>query len=54
MKNNDPRAKACKIFFCDRKRGAYCCRKCDRLQKCGNPCLNSPDKCGQYTEAVTQ
>lgn len=50
MKNRDPQARECGLFMCDRMRGAYCCRKCDRRRKCGNPCLNTPEKCGHYHE----
>ncbi len=34
----------CKVFYCDRRRGRYCCADCTR--KCDNRCLNQPRKCG--------
>lgn len=49
-KNADPAARECRIFMCDRRRGAYCCRKCKDREKCKNPCLNSPERCGAYNE----
>lgn len=49
FRNKDPKARACKIFMCDRRRGSYCCRECKHLKKCKTPCNNTPDKCGFYT-----
>ena len=39
----------CLIFNCDRRRGNFCCTDCDRKDtgRCQNPCLNSPERCGQ-------
>lgn len=48
--NKDPAARACAIFMCDKRKGAYCCRKCHLRQSCRNPCLNSPERCGQYKQ----
>lgn len=40
----------CKIFNCDRRRGSYCCYYCLRKDRCKNPCLNGPDRCGEHKE----
>lgn len=37
----------CEIFMCDKRGGRYCCYYCGRREKCGNPCLNEPRKCGK-------
>ena len=39
----------CKIFNCDRRHGSFCCADCGvrRCGGCRNPCLNSPEQCGQ-------
>lgn len=34
----------CKIFYCDHRKGNYCCFDCPK--KCKNRCLNNPNKCG--------
>ena len=38
----------CKIFSCTRMSyySNFCCRYCDRLSTCSDPCLNDPGKCG--------
>lgn len=42
----------CKIFNCDRKHGSICCARRPDRGRCRNPCLNSPDRCGQSREAT--
>lgn len=37
----------CQIFHCDRRGDRYCCFYCERKNRCKNPCLNHPDRCGQ-------
>lgn len=37
----------CNIFNCDKRHGSYCCADCPQRDKCRNPCLNSPERCGQ-------
>lgn len=49
-KNRDPLARECGLFYCDKKRGGYCCYKCVLRKRCKNHCKNSPDKCGKYNE----
>jgi len=38
----------CEIFFCDRKRERHCCAFCPDKKRCGNPCLNNPEKCEKH------
>lgn len=38
----------CEIFFCDQKRERHCCTYCPDRNKCGNPCLNNPEKCNRH------
>ena len=48
---NKPRPKmkaSCDTFYCDHMRERVCCRRCPRLKKCKNHCLNHPSKCGSY------
>lgn len=42
MKNDNGRR--CRIFYCDHRRGSYCCADCGR--GCSHGCLNDPDRCG--------
>lgn len=46
MDRRQPRL--CKQFYCDRRRGSYCCFDCagKRKWKCKNPCMNRPMVCG--------
>ena len=37
----------CEIFHCDKRGDRYCCFYCEKNNKCKNPCLNHPDRCGQ-------
>lgn len=37
----------CSIFMCDKRRERYCCNDCEKKEKCNNPCLNTPGKCGK-------
>jgi len=39
---------ACKIFFCDHRRGSFCCRECPQEEYCANPCRNDPERCKAY------
>ena len=43
-----PEMYACKIFFCDHRRGSFCCRECPQERHCANPCRNSPECCNAY------
>lgn len=38
----------CKIFSCTRMHyiSNFCCKFCERRDKCTDPCLNDPAKCG--------
>ena len=38
----------CEIFHCSKRGDRYCCRFCPKRDRCHNPCLNSPDRCGKY------
>lgn len=40
----------CMIFHCDKRRNRYCCFYCSDKDRCDNPCLNDPDKCGKAFE----
>ncbi len=40
----------CEIFHCDKRGDRYCCHYCDRKEKCKNPCLNHPERCGKAFE----
>lgn len=45
----------CKIFYCDRRRGSYCCSLCSARSTCHNrkgPCKNAPERCGLLREAT--
>lgn len=44
----------CKIFNCDKVRKSQCCAGCPRRSRCKNPCLNSPERCGQTREETTK
>lgn len=35
----------CSIHLCGKRKGPYCCAKCDYWSSCPDACLNSPDKC---------
>lgn len=35
-------------YYCDRRRGNYCCAGCGYSQGCNRKCLNSPERCGLY------
>ena len=41
----------CKIFSCSRSSSGTvnnrCCFYCEKKEKCGDPCLNHPERCGQ-------
>lgn len=43
-------SRLCIIFNCDRRHGSYCCADCHIRDNCKNPCLNSPERCGQAKE----
>lgn len=45
MINPDINSRRCKLFFCNRMRGAYCCNDCEHKRNCKNKCLNSQSKC---------
>lgn len=47
-KNNTLKERRCRIFYCGRRGGSYCCSFCNRRANCPNRCLNSPAKCNQY------
>lgn len=38
--------KYCKIFYCADCGDMICCTTCDKRDRCGNPCLNDPSRCG--------
>ena len=45
----------CKIFYCDRRRGRFCCadcgyKDCTNSARCKKPCLNDPKLCGAVLE----
>lgn len=40
----------CMIFNCDHRHFHACCSFCDKVRRCSNRCLNSPDKCGLYMQ----
>lgn len=42
----------CKLFNCDKLHRHQCCAHCSLRGRCKNPCLNSPEKCGQVREAT--
>lgn len=42
--------RGCMIFRCVRRREYACCADCWEREKCWNPCLNSPEKCGDAQE----
>lgn len=44
----------CKIFNCDKVHKHMCCARCPRRSRCKNPCLNSPERCGQTREETTK
>ena len=50
--------KFCTRFHCDGRRDRYCCATCFYRERCLNPCLNHPSRCGledkarEYTPAV--
>lgn len=37
----------CDIFHCDKRGDRYCCFFCNNKEKCKNPCMNNPEKCGK-------
>ena len=37
-------------YYCDRRKGNYCCADCGYSPGCKRKCLNSPDRCGLYIE----
>ena len=45
----------CRLFTCNKRRGNYCCRDCDRNDRCKGACKNDPDKCGMaFVPIATQ
>lgn len=44
----------CKIFNCDKVRKSQCCAGCPRRSRCKNPCLNSPERCGQTRQETVR
>lgn len=38
------------IASCDYSRRGRCCFDCDEAENCENICLNTPDKCGRFSE----
>lgn len=40
----------CRYFNCDRRHGHFCCSQCPHIEKCRNPCINSPLRCGLAKE----
>ncbi len=35
----------CKLFYCGKRKGYYCCHSYEKIQECNNRCLNTPEKC---------
>lgn len=35
-------------YYCDRRKGNYCCTTCGYSPGCKRKCLNSPERCGSY------
>ena len=57
MRDTEPRG--CKIFTCDRRRGNFCCADCgwacsSYRNRCKNPCLNDPERCGCVLPEATK
>lgn len=40
----------CEVFMCDHRGDRFCCHDCKDKEKCKNPCLNHPDRCGLLQE----
>ncbi|MDO4989316.1 MAG: hypothetical protein Q4E45_02310 [Eubacteriales bacterium] len=36
----------CSRFYCDKMKERICCRSCFWVDRCSNPCHNTPDRCG--------
>jgi len=36
----------CRSLYCNKKGVYQCCKTCEDVEKCGNACLNNPNKCG--------
>lgn len=45
MINTDVNSRRCKLFYCVRMNGAYCCNDCINRNDCPNSCFNNPIKC---------
>lgn len=42
----------CGLFMCYRRVGHYCCTHCQLQDKCSNPCMNGPERCGYFGKEV--
>lgn len=40
----------CRIFYCNQRKGNYCCTYCLLSEECDDVCLNHPDKCDCTTK----